>query len=378
MVIIPVPVYNILDKGWQPRSIGLLSIYAGVRVSPVMSDETSGAWQGTRQKRIMDVSIPTARAGDGLRPVELSRDLPQVIELLKMVFDDTLDGDERQYFGDSAGTVNEILYRMNPMASRLSNGFVWQENGRIVGNASLLSTRAWDRYLVANVAVHPSYRRRGIARALMEATTEAVRKRGGRTILLQVVKDNQQALDLYRSLGYISLGNMTTWYAVRSRIRQIPIDSDGSSQPFITSFPLRRWREAYELDTAHVHRDLNWPEPLQPDAYRRTWWQRAMDFMNGRHLETWVTTDLDDKLIGLANISSEWGRSHLVTLRIRPDYSGRLERPLLAKVIRRLQYLPHRNVRIDHPESDEYVDQILREANFTVQRTLTHMRLDLS
>ena len=63
---------------------------------------------------------------------------------------------------------------------------------------------------------------------------------------------------------------------------------------------------------------------------------------------------------------------------VHPDAAGRLERPLLAKLVRRLQYLPRRNVRIDHPDNDIVTNALLTEANFTVQRTLTHMRLDLS
>ncbi len=69
--------------------------------------------------------------------------------------------------------------------------------------------------------------------------------------------------------------------------------------------------------------------------------------------------------------------SHYVTLRIRPDLAGQLEKPLLAKVMRRLHYLPRRNVRIDHPEADEVTSALLKESNFSAQRTLTHMRLDV-
>jgi ribosomal protein S18 acetylase RimI-like enzyme len=273
---------------------------------------------------------------------------------------------------------NGWINRLNPSAARLANGFVWLADGRIVGNATLLTTKAWDRYLVANVAVHPSFRRQGIGRALMHSITSTVKTRGGRVILLQVVKDNQSAKDLYLSLGYEYIGDMTTWYASASRLRQLADNGEKEQSILIRPLADRRWREAFALDTEDVHADLNWPEPLQYDAYRRTLWKRAADFMNGRQMETWATTDSQDHLTGLATIYSEWGRSHLVTLRVRPDWRGRLERPLLAKAIRRLRYLPRRNVRIDHPEHDEYMSQLLKEANFTVQRTLSHMRLDLS
>jgi ribosomal protein S18 acetylase RimI-like enzyme len=305
----------------------------------------------------------------------------QIVDLLKMVFGESLDIDDRQLLAPSGpGAVDDLINLFSPLSRRLTNGFVWQADGRVVANATLLTTREWDRYLVANVAVHPSYRRRGIARALMQAITSAVQARGGRVILLQVVKDNRPALELYRSLGYSTIGNMATWYVTVSRMRQIAtsVIDDDERGPQILPLAGRRWREAYELDTGNVPADLNWPEPLRPDAYRRTFWQRSTDFLNGRQIETWSTTDSEDRLTGLANIASEWGRNHLISLRVRPDWAGRLERSLMAKILRRLQYLPRRSVRIDHPEDDIVTSELLREANFSVQRTLTHMRLDLS
>lgn len=326
----------------------------------------------------MIIAFPATQVRDGLRPIDMSRDLPQVVELLKLVFGDSLEGEEHHLFGDSgANPVNGLVYRFHPVAARLSNGFVWQVDGRIVANATLLTTKTWDRYLVANVAVHPSFRRQGIARGLMEAITANVKARGGRVILLQVVKDNQPAIDLYASLGYRPIGNMTTWYATASRLREISDDSANAPAPRIEPLSSRRWRDAYDLDTAHVQADLNWPEPLQPDAYRRTISQRALDFLNGRQSETWSTIDAAGHLTGLATICGEWGRSYMMTLRVRPEWAGHLERPLLAKAIRRLRYLPRRNVRMDHPEADAMTSRLLQESNFSVQRTLTHMRLDV-
>lgn len=323
----------------------------------------------------MAISIPASRAGDGLRPVNLPQDLGQIVELLKLVFGESLDADDRQLFGNSGSSaVNEVMFRFNSASSRLAHGFVWQVDGRIIANATLLSTKMWDRFLVANVAVHPDFRRQGIARGLMEAITTSVRARGGRDILLQVVKTNQPAIDLYEKLGYTRIGNLTTWQAAATRLRPIP---DGEARaPEILPLPNRRWRDAYALDVAAVPADLNWPEPLLPDAYRRTWWQRAADFMNGRQVETWMAAE-GDTLTGLVTIASEWGRSHLLSLRVKPDYQKQLERPLLAKALRRLHYLSRRSTRIDHPESDELTGNLLHEANFTIQRTLTHMRLDL-
>ena len=332
----------------------------------------------------MVITVADSRTSDGLRPIDMSRDVPQIIDLLKLVFGEALELDDQQLLGDDVGAqFSSLFYRLNPATSRLANGFVWLAEGRIVGNVTLLPTKAWDRFLVANVAVHPNYRRQGIARAMMHAVTSAVKTRGGRAILLQVVKDNDSAIDLYRSLGYVGLGHMSSWYCSTSRLRRL--DPPGSDPAIdIRPLPGRRWREAYELDTTCVPPDLNWPEPLRPDAYRQTLWQRLSDVLNSRLFETWAVADRRDRLVGLTTIAGQWGRPHLVTLRVHrdrsghPDYAGRLERALLAKAVRRLKNLPRRNVRIDHPDDDTVANTLLAEANFAVQRTLTHMRLDLS
>lgn len=365
------PVYNTVQSA---------TVIPGRRVSArELPGKASLDRKDARYKRNMIIAIPSTRSGDGLRPLETTRDLPQVIELLKLVFGESLDGDQRHLLGDNPPSLLDgLTFRTYPTAVRLSNGFVWQADGRIVGNATLLNTKAWDRYLVANVAVHPAYRRQGIARGLMEAVSSSVKARGGRVVLLQVVKDNFPAVDLYQSLGYRSIGNMATWYTSSARVRPIHVDPAEQAQSKIEPLPNRRWQEAYDLDTAHVPPDLNWPEPLQFDAYRRSLWQRAMDFMNSRQFEVWVTSDADNKLSGLASIQSEWGRNHILTLRVRPSEAGQLERLLLGKILRRLAYLPRRNVRIDHPEADELTGILLKESNFNIQRILTHMRLDVS
>ena len=322
----------------------------------------------------MVATVPGTHAGEGLRPIDIARDVPQIVDLLRLVFGEALEIDGQQIFGPQ---VSGLLYRINPATARLSNGYVWQADGHIVGNVTLLPSKAWDRYLVANVAVHPDYRRRGIARALMQTVTSGVRSRGGRDIMLQVVRDNTPAIDLYRSLGYVSIGHITTWHAPASRLRALEPTAPGEPDSDIRPLPASRWREAYDLDIARVPADLNWPDPLRPDAYRQSLWQRLGDVMNSRHLETWAIVDESDRLAGLATISGQWGRSHLLALRVRADWAGRLERPLLAKALRRLRYLPRRNVRVDHPEEDAVVNGLLREANFAAQRTLTHMQLNL-
>lgn len=59
-----------------------------------------------------------------------------------------------------------------------NSGFVWEENGQIIGNLSLIpSTKGGRRVVViANVAVHPDHRRRGIAHELTQRALQTLRQ----------------------------------------------------------------------------------------------------------------------------------------------------------------------------------------------------------
>jgi ribosomal protein S18 acetylase RimI-like enzyme len=324
----------------------------------------------------MVITVPAVeRSENGPRPINLNKDIPQVMALLRLAFGESLDAEgQRILQGQTAVTGQPaIFYRLNPMASRLSHGYVWEHEGQIVGNVTLLNTHIKGRYLIVNVAVHPNHRRQGIARMLMNATAEHVRQKSGREILLQVDKDNSHAIDLYRTLDYQTLGIMTTWIASAGRARAIQSSADLT----IRELRSNEGQAAYELDVLALPPNLNWPEPIAKDTYQFSLWRRISNFINARRHETWITTD-GRYLTGSVSVWSEWGRAHRVTLRVHPKWKGELERPLLAKIMRRLPFIPRRNVRIDHPHDDELTSSILTEANFRARRSLTHMRLDLT
>ena len=117
------------------------------------------------------ITIPTAedsKAHAHLRPLNILRDLPSVADLIELCFSSTMDSDGRRYIQDMrrAGKDNSFLKWANRVADTTSlplTGYIWEQDGRIVGNVSLVPFRhkGGRLYLVANVAVHPDYRKRG-------------------------------------------------------------------------------------------------------------------------------------------------------------------------------------------------------------------------
>ena len=63
-----------------------------------------------------------------------------------------------------------------------------------------------------NVAVHPEHRRRGIARALIEALVVALRERESSCLTLEVRASNEPAIALYSDLGFGEVGRRRNYY----------------------------------------------------------------------------------------------------------------------------------------------------------------------
>jgi ribosomal protein S18 acetylase RimI-like enzyme len=270
-----------------------------------------------------------------------------------------------------------FLMRMNLSNKGLAPGFVWEEDGRIVGNVSLVQSDLPGRCLIANVAVHPSYRRRGIARVLMQESIEHYRAHNGREVMLQVESSNHSAIQLYRNLGFGDVGAIRRWETSSSRLRNLTVSEEDEE---VRPLGSRDWAAAYHLDRACLNPNLNWPAPKERDHFKTGLWQWFGNFLNGRKMESWIISapseqENKQQLIGLATINSEWGRPHNVELRVLPAWRGKIERPLLAKAIRRLRYHKGSNILMDHLADDEIVNDLLTQANFQTRRYLTFMHL---
>ena len=79
--------------------------------------------------------------------------------------------------------------------------------------AFLLAWRAADELHLTDLGVTAPARRRGIARALVEALCEEGRRAGSRVVLLEVRESNRPALALYNALGFVELDRRARYYS---------------------------------------------------------------------------------------------------------------------------------------------------------------------
>lgn len=176
--------------------------------------------ENTIMTAVTDLLVPSFAQGH-LRKLDVRTDLEAVADLVEMCFADTLDMDGRRYLQQmrAAARSSQLLSWTNALSEYSTHpmtGFVWEDNGQIIGNLSLIpfNSKGERCYLVANVAVSPQHRDQGIARTLTMAALDHARSHRIASAWLQVRHDNPPALHIYQSLGFRERLRRITWRSV--------------------------------------------------------------------------------------------------------------------------------------------------------------------
>ncbi len=97
--------------------------------------------------------------------------------------------------------------------------------------AFLISWHIVDEAHIANLAVHPHYRRQGLARTLLRHALLTAQQSGMRSALLEVRAGNVPALALYRAFGFELVGRRKGYYR-----------DNGEDALLMTLPDLEKWR----------------------------------------------------------------------------------------------------------------------------------------
>ncbi len=77
----------------------------------------------------------------------------------------------------------------------------------------VLARTVADEAEILTLAVAPAFRRKGAGRALVEAAAIEARRRGAKTLFLEVATDNPGAIALYEGAGFSRAGLRRAYYA---------------------------------------------------------------------------------------------------------------------------------------------------------------------
>ena len=123
-----------------------------------------------------------------------SSHVAQIAELEKICFSDPWS--EKSIASE---LNNELAFWLTAIEGDLVAGYI--------GSQTVI-----DETDMMNVAVHPDFRRKGIAEALVNALIEALKSRGSRCLTLEVRASNEPAIMLYEKLGFSQIGRRKNYY----------------------------------------------------------------------------------------------------------------------------------------------------------------------
>ena len=323
------------------------------------------------------VSVPVnSDKHPNMRPMSMFRDLPAVADLIELCFADSMDRDGKRYIADMrrASRDNSFLNwasNMTETASLPLTGYIWEEDNRIVGNASLIPFRNKGNriYLIANIAVHPDYRRRGIARMLTQRAMQHGWNKRATALWLHVRDDNPGAIHLYENLGFEGIADRTNWVAKPDTLLPRP-ESDIRIIPRHPRFWTLQsdWLRRLNPDV------LSWYRPNNINTFRPGLLNRFYLLFMDIHIKQWAAVQ-DEKLLATLAWTSQAGRSESLMVAAPPaqDGGGRSVEALMQLLIHARRVLPpHTTLSLEYPGGE--MTEAFISAGFTERRTLVWMR----
>ena len=318
----------------------------------------------------------TPNLEESLRPVDVRRDLAGIAQLVELCFGDTLDESGRAAIHEMralsrAGPLLWLLPIFSGGGLAWQYGFVYTHSGNVVGNVGAQPADGrQDVWLFANVAVHPEWRRKGIARQMVLAAVARASGEGARFVVLQVDSDNRDAITLYEQLGFETLTVRTTWRRSSTRLSE-----DAAVPPGIQVRPV--FHSDWSLEQALLQRfrphGLTWTAPFQVRQLCPSVGRSLGHFFNGRREERWLAFR-SGEAIGWLYVLRSAGTADQIRWIVTSKSLGSLDSALLSYGLDRLG---HRrcDVWVEHPAEEEAA---LLQHNFESARTLRWMQLDLS
>jgi len=326
--------------------------------------------------------------GDGLQPTHFTRDLHQIADLVELCFEPHMDAGGRSAIHEMHALsyvwpMVWLLAALDRWLPGLGSGFVWRQAGAVVGNVSLYRAGKHPTlgpgFLIANVAVHPDWRRRGIARALVENAVDKARLEGGRWVALQVEADNAGANTLYQNQGFETFETLSQW-EVFSYVEPVAPPPEAF---WPDEVHLRMSGEASaeaELIFQRARRGaIAWTRPLQ----RHDIWDSLLDGIDGLFRavpkEHWLLDDSThpNRLMGALWVETSGWRHARLSHFLDPALTDPQSRQSLLRTALGRIALDGWSLRIETVANDPAVESFLIERQFTKTRSLTQMRLML-
>ncbi len=212
-----------------------------------------------------------------IRPFQIPQDLDIMLKIIEEGFqypdkpDWNFQDDEKESMLDSITAIRriwpmiQILKKFLPFLRDVMHGFIYLEKDIPVGLINFSRQRNIPEWIIGNVVVLPEYRRRGIARKLVEASLAELNIRKAKLARLEVIADNRPAFRLYEEMGFTAYSN--------SSFYDIHLDNPGSPPVLDESTSLEilrpgEWKTRLEFTKRITPKRVQYYEPVRRERFK--------------------------------------------------------------------------------------------------------------
>jgi ribosomal protein S18 acetylase RimI-like enzyme len=316
----------------------------------------------------------------GIRPFDIGRDLRPVAELIADAFAHELDSRGNAALREMrimshVGGILKLLNRSTGEFDDVFGGFVWQEEGQVVGNVTVQrADRSGSRWQIANVAVAPLYRGRGISRRLMTQALEHIRQNGGQWAVLQVYEKNTIARSLYERMGFEVVSG-----SVDLRLERTPRVAPAPRIPNLFPFSPNQWQPLYDLANLQYGTQVQWWRSLRRLDFQLSFEQHFLEWLGrvvgrSRVYRCCIQSYRHHFDAALVLTAMRWRGVHGLQLWVRPEHYGRYEEPLIHWALATLGDYPRWPVTMNLHHDHTAALTAAQSFGFRIQQTLLTMR----
>ncbi len=239
-----------------------------------------------------------------MRALDPLRDLNEVADLIELCFKGAMDDDGKdyiQYLRKMARDAKNTYWGTGSFQRSFAplQGFIFEVKGKIIGNLSMLPFRKQGEfiYLIANVAVHPEFRRKGIARKLTTKALVHARIKSAASAWLQVRNDNPAAHQLYINMGFEERCIRSTWTLKPENFRSVKLENSWK----IVSRKKSHWLQQKEWLVEIYPDTVRWNLGFKEEKFQPGFLKSFNRFLNGNTLFNWEVL-YKNELIGIATL----------------------------------------------------------------------------
>jgi len=307
-----------------------------------------------------------------IRRLDTRKDLMQTAELIEISFSPHLDPDGHHYLRQirRAAKNHRLVkwaFAAGEWVSYPLNGFVWEENDRVVGNLSLIPfywKRRWI-VLIANVSVHPDFRRKGIARQLTQHAIDYLKRMKVASVWLHVREENHIARKLYGSFDFIERNHRDTWVSKDP----YPLLASRSNDRIEKSRNRQDWSLQEEWLKLNYPKEIRWHLSFDSSRFKPGIVTALKRHFAGQKMEHFSAFQ-QGKIVAIATWEPSFTYADPIWLAVKPGCETVI--PLLLSKIK-MEHSPSRRLIINYPAGKSHTH--FSQAGFELVNTLVWMEI---